>query len=183
MEREAKEALILRLFRAYPGGANSVSRETVNIYLRAVEFFAVELIAEAVDRFAMGMVDRKGRSFVPSADELATEIRNVRFQQGATNRLISQGLKQIEAREKDDAEIERARTPEAMQRVRELMEGVKLSVNPDTRTAEEVAEAKERLRKTDALFSQAMIETESGIPVSRSLMAQLDKGGMDGEAQ
>src|SRR5690606_28898306 len=105
MEREAKEALILRLFRAYPGGANSVSRDTVNIYLKALEFFAVELIAEDVDRFAMGMVDRRGRSFVPSADELATEIRNVRFQQGATNRLISQGLKQIEAREKDDAEI------------------------------------------------------------------------------
>src|SRR5690606_38515525 len=109
---------------------------------------------------AMGMVDRKGRSFVPSADELATEVRNVRFQQGATNRLLSQGLKQIEARERDDAEIERSRTPEAMQRVRELMEGFKQSVNPDTRTAEEIAEAKERLRKTDALFSQDMIETE-----------------------
>lgn len=163
----------MRLFRAYPGGANSVSRETVNIYLRAVEFFAVELIAEAVDRFAMGMVDRKGRSFVPSADELATEIRNVRHQQGATSRLISSGLKQIEAREKEEAEIEQARTPEAMQRVRELMEGFKQLVNPDTRTAEEVAEMKEALRKTDQHFANDYIETESGIPVSRSLLQSI----------
>lgn len=165
--------MILRLFRAYPGGANSVSRETVNIYLKAVEFFAVELIAEAVDRFAMGMVERKGRSFVPSADELATEIRNVRFQQGATNRLLSQGLKQIEAREREEAEIEAARTPEAMERVKRLMNEFRQSVSPDKRTPEEVAQMKERVRKTDALFSQAMIETESGIPVSRSLLQSI----------
>lgn len=172
MEPEAKEALILRLFRAYPGGENKVSRETVNIYLKAVEFFAVPLVAEAVERFATGQVERKSRSFVPSADELATEIRNVRYAQGTSQRLISQGRKQIEARDRD-AEIEAARTPESMARVKSMAEAFVKSVSPDTRTPEEVTKMRETLRRSDDYFAGDFVETENGMRVSQGLAKQL----------
>lgn len=168
MEREAKEALILRLFRAYPGGENKVSRETVNIYLKAVEFFAVPLVTEAVERFATGQVERKSRAFVPSADELATEIRNVRYNQGIGNRLITQGRKQIEARD-HDAEIEAARTPESMAKVRNMMTEFANSVSDDKRTPEEVEKIREMMRKTDEHFAGDFIDVNGFAPISRKL--------------
>lgn len=172
MEQEAKEALILRLFRAYPGGENKVSRETVNIYLKAVEWFAVPLVSEAVERFATGRVDRKSRSFVPSADELATEIRSLRYSQGTSQRLLNHGRKQIEERDKD-AEIEASRTPESMARVKSMAEAFKQSINPDTRTPEDIAQIRESLRKTDQHFADDYIETPNGGLVSRSLADKL----------
>lgn len=109
MEQEAKEALILRLFRAYPGGENKISRETLNVYLKAVAFFNVPLIAEAIDRFSDGRVDRKSRAFVPSADELATEIRNVRYEKGKHGALRRDAIKQIEARDNDVEKTDHSR--------------------------------------------------------------------------
>lgn len=172
MEREAKEALILRLFRAYPGGENKVSRETVNVYLKAVEFFAVPLVAEAVERFATGQVERKSRAFVPSADELATEIRNVRYNQGVGSRLITQGRKQIEARD-HDAEIEAARTPESMAKVRKMVSEFANSVSEDRRTPEEMEKMREMMRKTDEHFSGDFISVIGGRPVSVALAKKL----------
>ena len=177
MELEAKEALILRLFRAYPGGENKVSRETVNIYLKAVEWFPVPLIAEAVDRFATGQVDRKSRSFVPSADELATEIRNVRYAQGAGQRLLSQGRKQIEERDRDE-EIWAERAPESIARVKAMVEAFAEQTSPK-KTPEEIAAAKEMMRKTDAYFADDFVDTGTGVPVSRSLAKQFGYGGGD----
>lgn len=171
MEREAKEALILRLFRAYPGGENKVSRETVNIYLKAVEWFDVPLVSEAVERFATGQVDRKSRAFVPSADELATEIRTVRYNQGVGSRLLSQGRKQLEQRDRD-AEIEATRTPESMARVKSMAQAFAQSVNPDKRTDAEIAQIKESTRKADVYFAEDYIDP-AGVRVSQTLAKKL----------
>lgn len=162
----------MRMFRAYPGGENKVSRETVNIYLKAVEFFAVPLVAEAVERFATGQVERKSRAFVPSADELATEIRNVRYNQGVCSRLITQGRKQIEARD-HDAEIEAARTPESMEKVRKMVAEFANSVSEDKRTPEEMEKMREMMRKTDEHFSGDFIAVIGGRPVSMALAKKL----------
>lgn len=79
MEREAKEALILRLFRSYPGAASSVSRGTVDAYLRAVDGFSLESVSASVEQFTSGKVERHNRSFVPSADELAENVGRWHF--------------------------------------------------------------------------------------------------------
>lgn len=181
MEPEAKESLILRLFRAYPGGENKVNARVVSEYLKAVEWFSVPLVSEAVERFITGQVDRKSRSFVPSADELATEIRTVRYAQGIGQRLISQGRKQIEARDRD-AEIEAARTPESMARVKSMAEAFVKSVSPDTRTPEEVAKMREALRRADGYFAGDFVEMENGMRVSQGLAAKLGYGENNGEA-
>lgn len=183
MELEAKEALILGLFRAYPGKENSISRTQVEQYLKAVEFFSAELVKLAIDRFVTGQVerDKKSRGFIPSADELATEIRNVRYNQGVGNRLITQGRKQIEARDRD-AEIEAARTPESMAKVRKMVAEFADSVSEDKRTPEEVEKMREMMRKTDEHFSMDFIAVIGGRPVSVALAKNLGYEVEDGKA-
>lgn len=174
MEREAKEALILRLFRAYPAGESKVSRATVDTYLKAVDFFPIRLIDIAVDQFVTGQVQRdaKNRPFVPSADELATQVRTVRYEEGTSQRLFQAGKKQIEQRDRD-ADIEAARTPEAMARVKRMMEEFSEKVNPKQRTLEQELAAKEAIKKSDKHFADQFLTVSEQVRISRTLAVQL----------
>lgn len=188
MEREAKEALILRLFRAYPGGENKVSRATVDTYLMAVDFFPLRYIDMAVEQFANAQVQRdpRSRSFVPSTDELCTHIRSIRHEEGRATRWENSAVLQIQLRDKD-AEVEQSRTPEAMARVRSMMEGFVESVDPKQKTPAEIARAKDDNDRLDAFFKSEFYEPIPGRPVSSALLKRLgyetfnsaDTDGMD----
>jgi len=175
MEQEAKEALILRLFRAYPGGENKISRETLNVYLKVVSFFNVPLIAEAVERFSDGRVERKSRAFVPSADELATEIRNVRYDQGKYGGMRRDAVKQIEDRDKDD-DFAKLKTPATIALVKSMVKGF-VDINDEKakpKTAEEIAKEREKIRRHDEIFADQFIEA-NGVMISHSLLRTLGK--------
>lgn len=75
MDTEAREALILKLFRAFPGAENKISRAVVNEYLEAVEKFSVTALGAAVAQFREGLVERDSHAFVPKAPELAIVAR------------------------------------------------------------------------------------------------------------
>jgi len=188
MEREAKEALILRLFRAYPGGENKVSKSTINEYLEAVDYFPTNFIGMAIKQFSSGQVPReaKNRAFVPSCDELSTHIRVVQANDGKVRRLLEAGRQQFIAQDKD-AEVEQSRTPEAMARVRSMVEGFVESVDPKQKTPAEIAKTKDDLRKLDNMFQSAFEERIPGMKVSSYLISKLgyetfnsaDTDGMD----
>jgi DNA repair exonuclease SbcCD ATPase subunit len=186
MEREAKEALILRLFRAYPGGENKVSRATVDTYLKAVDFFPLRYIDMAVEQFANAQVQRdpRSRSFAPSTDELCTHIRSIRHEEGRATRWKKSAILQIQQRD-HDAEVEAARTPEAMARVKRLMEECVEKITPTKRTAEEIAQAKVNLGKLDIHFQSQFSEPIEGVRISTTLLRKLstfnsaDTDGMD----
>lgn len=186
MEREAKEALILRLFRAYPGGENKVSRATVDTYLKAVDFFPLRYIDIAIDQFANARVERDPRSrpFVPSTEELCAHIRKVRFDESKHDRMKRDGLLQISQRD-HDAEVEAARTPEAMAKVKRLMDECVERITPTKRTEAEIAQAKTNLGKLDIHFQSQFSEPIEGVRISTTLLRKLstfnsaDTDGMD----
>lgn len=174
MEREAKEALILRLFRAYPAGESKVSRAMVDTYLKAVDFFPLRLVDIAVEQFITGQVQRdsRNRPFVPSADELATQIRTLRYEEGTTQRLLTAGRAQIAERDKDDA-FEALRTPEAQARVKRMAEAFAEKINPKTRTPEQELAAKEALKLSDQRFADQFLTISEQVTISKSLAQQL----------
>lgn len=174
MEREAKEALILRLFRAYPGGENKVSRATVDTYLEAVDYYPFNFVRMGIEQFITGQVPReaRNRAFVPSCDELSTHIRVVQANDGKVQRLLEAGRQQFIAQDKD-AEVEQSRTPEAMARVRSMMEGFVESVDPKQKTPAEIARAKEDAKRHDAFYAHEFEERIPGIKVSSYLISKL----------
>ena len=174
MEREAKEALILRLFRAYPGGENKVSRATVDTYLEAVDYYPFNFVRMGIEQFITGQVPReaRNRAFVPSCDELSTHIRVVQANDGKVQRLLEAGRQQFIAQDKD-AEVEQSRTPEAMARVRSMMEGFVESVDPKQKTPAEIARAKDDYERLGVFFKSEFYEPIPGRPVSSALLKRL----------
>lgn len=75
MEIEAKEALILRLFRSYPGADKAISRATVDAYLHAVADISSGVLAQTVSAFTSGLIEGRNSDFVPSAESLAKHAR------------------------------------------------------------------------------------------------------------
>lgn len=73
MEREAKEALLIRLFRSFPGADKSVSRQMFDAYLAALEKLSPAAVKSAVDEFCEGRVERSSHAFAPSAAELSKQ--------------------------------------------------------------------------------------------------------------
>lgn len=172
-EALAKEALLLNLFRAYPGADKSISRATLDTYLKAIQFFPARLVAIAVEQFITGQVtrDERSRPYAPSADQLATQVRQVRYDEGKTQRFLNSGRLQIEEREKDE-HIFKTRTPEQIAKVRRLMDEAKANLAPDVRDEKEQAEIRERLKRADQLFEADYFVTDDGRKVSISLAKQ-----------
>lgn len=166
--------MILRLFRAYPGADSKVSRATVDTYLKAIDFFPARLVDIAVEQFLTGQVqrDQRNRPFVPSADELATQVRTIRYEEGKTQRLLQAGRLQIEQRDKD-ADVDAARTPEAMAKVKSMMEAFTESVSPKQKTPAEIAKAKDDLHRLDIKFEGDFEERIPGVKVSSYLISKL----------
>lgn len=75
MEAEAKEALILTLFDAYPSSGQQVSASRVATYVDAVSGLSVEAVRRSVEQFVTGNVDRENRDFAPSGEAFAANVR------------------------------------------------------------------------------------------------------------
>lgn len=71
--QQAKEAKILDLFDCYPSA--SPTADIVRAYLGAVDGFSVEAVSRSVKQFSSGLVERANRSFAPSAEEFAQNVR------------------------------------------------------------------------------------------------------------
>ena len=75
MEAEAKEALILTLFDAYPSSGQQVSASRIATYADAVATLSIEAVRRSVEQFVTGKVERENRDFVPSAEAFAANSR------------------------------------------------------------------------------------------------------------
>lgn len=76
MDREAKEAEILRLLDIYPT-AERVSDEAYRALVEEVEPYSVDAVARACRRFRAGEVDGHNNAFPPNAAQLAAEVRKL----------------------------------------------------------------------------------------------------------
>lgn len=76
MDREAKEAEILRLLDIYPT-AERVSDEAYHAMVDEVEPYSVDAVARACRRFRAGEVEGHNNAFPPNAAQLAAEVRKL----------------------------------------------------------------------------------------------------------
>ena len=81
-------------------------------------------------------------------------------------------VRQIEQRD-HDADIEAARTPESMARVRSMVEAFEEKINPKTRTPEQELAAKEAIRRSDQHFAGEFLTISEQVKISRTLAAKL----------
>jgi hypothetical protein len=154
------------------------------MYYEACEGYTTGAIVDACEDFTFGRVEGINRTWAPNVAQFATHLRSVQSHLSGTKSLHNAAVKQIALRD-HDAEVEAARTPEAMARVKRLMEECVEKITPTKRTAAEIAQAKAHLGKLDIHFQSQFSEPIEGVRISTTLLRKLstfnsaDTDGMD----
>lgn len=155
-------------------------------YYAACEGYTTGAIVDTCEDFLFGRVEGINRTWAPNIPQFSSHLRSVQSHLNGPKSLHNAAVKQISLRD-HDAEVEAARTPEAMAKVRRLVDGFTEQVTPRTRTPQEIEKAKVTLGKLDIHFQSQFQETPSGVKVSSTLLRKLgyesfnsaDTDGMD----
>lgn len=142
------------------------------MYYEACEGYTTGAIVDACEDFTFGRVEGINRTWAPNVAQFATHLRSVQSKLSGPKSLQSAAMRQIELRD-HDADIEAARTPEAMARVKRMVDEFSEKITPTTRTPQEIAQAKANLGKLDIHFQSQFQETPSGVKVSSTLLRKL----------
>lgn len=137
-------------------------------YYAACEGYTTGAIVDTCEDFMFGRVDGVNRTWAPNIAQFSSHLRSVQSHLNGPKALHNAAVRQIEQRD-HDADIESARTPEAMARVKRMMEEFSEKVNPTTRTPEEERAAKERVHKSDQIFADQFLTISEQVTISRTL--------------
>ncbi len=144
---------ISKLLSPFPAGAaQGTADEVIRRYLEAVEEFIADDIEAGVDFIMKGKLAGYNGNFAPTPPQLATAARTMR-----DKRLDHEALMRRYTPRIAPPDVER--TPEAQQRVRQVMaQAVKTIGAADGAPTEEAAaaEAKERWEKVNSRFQPPM---------------------------
>jgi len=149
------------------------------MYLEACEGYTTGAIVDTCEDFTFGRVDGINRAWAPNVPLFASHLSSVQSHLNGPKSLHNAAVKQIALRDKD-AEVEQSRTPEAMARVRSMMEGFVESVDPKQKTPEEIARAKEDAKRHDAFYANEFEERIPGVRVSSYLINKLEQVNGEG---
>ena len=155
-------------------------------YYAACEGYTTGAIVDTCEDFLFGRVEGINRTWAPNIPQFSSHLRSVQSHLNGPKSLHNAAVRQIELRD-HDAEVDAARTPEAMAKVKALTLGFIEAVTPTVRSVEEIAQAKANLGKLDIHFQSQFQETPSGVKVSSTLLRNLgyesfnsaDTDGMD----
>ena len=162
---------VCRLPLTNPGDPKEA--ETVAaMYYEACEGYTTGAIVDACEDFTFGRVEGINRTWAPNIPQFSSHLRSVQSHLSGTRSLHNAAVKQISLRD-HDAEVEAARTPEAMARVKRLMEECVEKITPTKRTEAEIAQAKANLGKLDIHFQSHFSEPIEGVRISTTLLRKL----------
>lgn len=172
---ERATAALNKLFLALPlPSGNSDPNETLRLYFEVCQGYSNDDIDLAVRQFIAGTIKGVNPGWAPTTAQFSVQLRenlNYRADQvQKRNHLIAQ-FKEQELDEEWQAE----RTPEMRAKVAAMLDSFKKG--REEKTPEEIAEAKEMLRRHDNFYADQFIETDSGIPVSQYLVSKLRSEG------
>lgn len=74
-ERQAREALILKLIEGYPSLAGRATRGLIDAYVDATAGCSLDALQGACQRYARGEVPGQAAAYAPTAPELAAQAR------------------------------------------------------------------------------------------------------------
>lgn len=152
-----------------PSG-NSDPNEALRLYFDECQGYSNDDIELACRQFRSGTVKGVNPGWAPTTAQFASQLRenlnyHVRSVQ-SRNMLLSQFREQ-----EIDEEWQNRRTPEAKAYVRSVLESIK--ENEKKRTPEEVAQAKENIKRHDAFYADQFQERVPGVKVSSYLIEKL----------
>jgi len=153
-------------------------------YYAACEGYTTGAIVDTCEDFLFGRVEGINRTWAPNIPQFSSHLRSVQSHLNGPKSLHNAAVKQIALRD-HDAEVEAARTPEAMARVKRLMDECVEKITPTKRTEAEIAQAKANLGKLDIHFQSQFSEPIEGVRISTTLLRKLstfnsaDTDGMD----
>lgn len=141
-------------------------------YYAACEGYTTGAIVDTCEDFLFGRVEGINRTWAPNIPQFSSHLRSVQSHLNGPKTLHNAAVRQIELRD-HDADIEAARTPEAMARVKRMVDEFSEKITPTARTPQEIAQAKANLGKLDIHFQSQFQETPSGVKVSSTLLHKL----------
>jgi len=143
------------------------------MYLEACEGYTTGAIIDTCEDFLFGRVEGINRTWAPNIPQFSSHLRSVQSHLNGPRSMHNAAVKQIEQRD-HDAEIEASRTPEAMARVRNMVEAFEEQVSPKQRTKEQELAAKEAIRRSDKHFAGEFLTISEQVTISRTLAEQLN---------
>lgn len=152
-----------------PDGAEKAAA----IYYEACEGYTTGAIVDAIEDFTFGKVEGIRQGFAPNVAQFSSHLRSVQSHLNGPKSMHNAAVRQIEQRD-HDADIEAARTPESMARVRNMVEAFEEKINPKTRTPEQELAAKEVIRRSDQHFAGEFLTISEQVKISRTLAEKLN---------
>lgn len=153
-------------------------------YYAACEGYTTGAIVDTTEDFLFGRVDGVNRTWAPNIPQFSSHLRSVQSKLSGPKSLQSAAMRQIAQRVRDE-EIEKSRSPEAMAKVRKMVDAFTEAIEPTKRTPAEIAQAKANLGKLDIHFQSHFSEPIEGVRISTTLLRKLstfnsaDDDGMD----
>lgn len=142
------------------------------MYLEACEGYTTGAIVDTTEDFLFGRVEGVNRTWAPNIAQFSSHLRSVQSHLNGPRSMHNAAVKQIEQRD-HDAEIEAARTPESMARVRSMVEAFEEKINPKTRTPEQELAAKIAWERLHKKFEGGFINVSDQQQISITLAKQL----------
>ena len=143
------------------------------MYLEACEGYTTGAIIDTCEDFLFGRVEGVNRTWAPNIAQFSSHLRSVQSHLNGPKSMHNAAVRQIEQRD-HDADIEAARTPESMARVRSMVEAFEEKINPKTRTPEQELAAKEVIRRSDQHFAGEFLTISEQVKISRTLAEKLN---------
>lgn len=141
-------------------------------YYAACEGYTTGAIVDTTEDFLFGRVEGVNRTWAPNIAQFSSHLRSVQSHLNGPRSMHNAAVKQIEQRD-HDAEIEAARTPESMARVRSMVEAFEEKINPKTRTPEQELAAKIAWERLHKKFEGGFINVSDQQQISITLAKQL----------
>lgn len=166
-------ASLNKLFLALPlPSGNSDPNEALRLYLEVCQGYSNDDIELAVKQFISGTVKGVNPGWAPTTAQFSIQLReNLNYRASAVqskNLLLGQ-FKEQEL----DEEWQARRTPESKAYVKSVLDAIK--AKEKTKTPEEIAKAKEDMKKLDAFYADRFEERVPGVRVSSYLIQKLEQ--------
>lgn len=142
------------------------------MYLEACEGYTTGAIIDTCEDFLFGRVEGVNRTWAPNIAQFSSHLRSVQSHLNGPKSMHNAAIRQIEQRD-HDADIEAARTPESMARVRSMVEAFEEKINPKTRTPEQELAAKIAWERLHKKFEGGFINVSEQRVMSKTLADQL----------
>lgn len=156
--------------------ANADPEEALRVYYEVCQGYSNADVDLAVQQFIEGTVVGHNPSFAPTAAQFSKQLRENLNYVAEQNQRRNNLLTQMHEQEIDE-QWQKRRTPEAKAYVKSVLDAMK--AKETEKTPEELAQAKEDIKKHDAFYAYQFEEQVPGVKVSSYLIKKLGYESFD----